>query len=74
MKSAAEGGSDTDEDRPGEKRLFRLSDASGKLTFTEVATGNKCKRNLLDSNDVFILDTGAEVRTNSSTHIGEISA
>lgn len=50
-----------DEDRPGEKRLFRLSDASGNMTFTEIAKGSACKRNLLDSKDVFILDTGAEV-------------
>lgn len=31
------------------------------MTFTEVANGAKCKKSLLDSSDVFILDTGAEV-------------
>jgi len=44
-----------------EKRMFRLSDASGKLEFKEVATGANVKRNLLDSNDVFVIDTGAHV-------------
>ena len=34
-----------------------MSDASGKLTKTEVARGS-VKRSLLDSNDVFIFDIG----------------
>jgi gelsolin len=41
--------------------LLRLSDASGKFEFTELAHGKKVKRTLLDSNDVFILYTGVEV-------------
>jgi len=45
----------------GEKKLFRLSDASGKLEFTEVATGNNCTKDKLKSSDVFILDAGAEI-------------
>jgi gelsolin len=62
IKSAAEGGSDLDADKQkSEKVLSRLSDQSGKLEFKEVAKGAGVKRNLLDSNDVFILDTGAEV-------------
>jgi len=44
----------------GKKSLHRLSDASGKFSFTEVAAG-KISRKLLDSKDVFILDTGHEV-------------
>eukprot|EP01133_Synstelium_polycarpum_P010775 gene10775-12553_t len=43
------------------KSLHKLSDASGKLTFTQLATG-KISRKLLDSNDVFILDAGFEVQ------------
>jgi len=43
------------------KKLFRLSDASGKLEFTEVATGNDCTKDKLKSGDVFILDAGAEI-------------
>jgi gelsolin len=60
VKAAAEGGPD-DEENKGEKKLFRLSDASGKLEFKEVASGNAVKRSLLDSKDVFVLDTGAEI-------------
>ncbi|XP_074661046.1 gelsolin-like protein 2 [Tubulanus polymorphus] len=39
------------------KRLFKLSDASGKLEFSEVAQGD-IKKSMLDSADVFIVDTG----------------
>jgi len=41
--------------------LFHLSDATGKMVFKQVATGSACKKDLLISDDVFILDTGAEV-------------
>jgi gelsolin len=61
IKSAEEGGDDNEAEKSDYKALFRLSDASGTLEFQQVATGPKCKRNLLDKNDVFILDTGAEV-------------
>jgi len=44
----------------GQKSLHRLSDESGKLVFTEVASG-KISRKSLDPKDVFILDTGAEI-------------
>jgi gelsolin len=62
IKSAEEGGSDEEAEKAGQKikKLLRLSDASGKLTMTEVATGT-IKKNMLDTNDVFILDNGAEV-------------
>jgi gelsolin len=62
IKSAEEGGSDEEAEKAGLKikKLLRLSDASGKLTMTEVATGT-IKKNMLDTNDVFILDNGAEV-------------
>jgi len=61
VKSAEEGGDDSEAEKGGVKSLFQLSDASGKLEFKQVATGSHVKKNLLDSNDVFILDTGAEV-------------
>eukprot|EP01111_Echinosteliopsis_oligospora_P001710 TRINITY_DN124_c0_g1_i1.p1 TRINITY_DN124_c0_g1~~TRINITY_DN124_c0_g1_i1.p1 ORF type:complete len:375 (+),score=121.39 TRINITY_DN124_c0_g1_i1:25-1125(+) len=51
-------------DDPKQKKegeLHRLSDASGKMSFTEVAKGANIKRSMLDSNDVFILDTGSAV-------------
>ncbi len=55
------GGDDFEHEAQGVKRLLRLSDASGHFEFTEVASGHLAK-NLLDSNDVFILDSGAEGR------------
>jgi len=59
---AEAGGSDVEAEKSHSGSLHRLSDASGKFTFTEVsAKAEKLKRSLLDSNDVFILDTGAEV-------------
>jgi len=61
VKTAEEGGDDLEFEKGSEKRLFQLSDASGKMEFKEVGKGPTVKRALLDSNDVFILDTGAEV-------------
>eukprot|EP01092_Planopodium_desertum_P003424 TRINITY_DN1612_c0_g3_i1.p1 TRINITY_DN1612_c0_g3~~TRINITY_DN1612_c0_g3_i1.p1 ORF type:complete len:379 (-),score=137.40 TRINITY_DN1612_c0_g3_i1:77-1183(-) len=60
VKSKAEGGSD--EVEVSFRRLFRLKEESGKFTFTKVAEG-KIAHSLLDSSDVFILDTGVEVFT-----------
>jgi len=42
------------------KKLFQLSDASGELKFTEVASGTVTK-DLLDTKDVFVFDIGMEV-------------
>jgi len=61
VKSAEEGGDDNEADKGGVKALFQLSDATGKLEFKQVATGAAVKKTLLDSNDVFILDSGSEV-------------
>jgi len=61
IKSAEEGGDDSEAETGGVKALFHLSDATGKMEFKQVGTGSTCKKSLLDSNDVFILDTGAEV-------------
>ncbi|XP_065177759.1 gelsolin-like protein 1 [Sycon ciliatum] len=43
-----------------EKVMFRLSDSSGEMQFSEVARGS-LKRAALDSNDVFIVDGGTEI-------------
>jgi len=61
VKSAEEGGDDLEAESSGVKALFHLSDASGKMEFKQVGTGSACKKSLLNSDDVFILDTGAEV-------------
>jgi len=62
IKTAEQGGDDNETDKGVEaKCLFRLSDATGTLTFTQVGKGPTVKRALLDSSDVFILDTGSEV-------------
>jgi len=51
----------TPDDVPqGTKKLLRLSDASGKMTLKEEASG-KVTRSMLDTNDVFIFDCVAEV-------------
>lgn len=51
--SKASGGSS----RP--HRLFRLSDASGQLSFDLVKDGEPIQKADLDGNDVFLLDTGS---------------
>ncbi|KAG0353364.1 hypothetical protein BG005_007353 [Podila minutissima] len=43
------------------KRLFRLSNASGELEFTQEGSGPEVNETMLDSNDVFILDVQHEV-------------
>eukprot|EP00040_Diaphanoeca_grandis_P028754 m.166936 g.166936 ORF g.166936 m.166936 type:complete len:874 (-) comp31447_c0_seq1:212-2833(-) len=60
IMSAEEGGNDKDI-VVGEKRLMQISDAGGKLTMKEVAKGDAITRQLLTSDDVFILDDGYEV-------------
>jgi len=62
IKTAEQGGDDNETDKGVDaKALFRLSDATGSITFTEISKGNAVKRSQLDSSDVFILDTGSEV-------------
>jgi len=53
-------GKSTGRGLPREKALFKLSDATGNLKFTEIARGN-IKRDQLKSEDVFIIDTGKEI-------------
>jgi gelsolin len=62
IKTAAAGGDDEAFEKGVQyKKLFRLSDASGKLTMTLVAEGAAVTPKLLDTNDVFILDIGRQV-------------
>jgi gelsolin len=62
VMSAAEGGDDfsAEAEKRTEKKLFKLSDASGRLQFTQVATG-KVLLNLFQTNDVFVFDSGFEI-------------
>jgi len=58
IKTAEE---DTGEDMTKvERKLFRVSDSSGELTFNEEATGTITK-DQFDTNDVFVFDAGHEV-------------
>jgi gelsolin len=58
IKTKEEGGADDEAPKSDKKRLFRLSDASGQMTFSECKFA---RRSELDPNDVFILDGGFEV-------------
>jgi len=55
VKSAAEGGDDAKAPANKVKKLMKVSNASGAMEMTEVASGN-FNKDLLDSNDVFIVD------------------
>jgi hypothetical protein len=59
--SADAAGDDFAEQRKGVTRLCKLSDAGGELTFTEVASGEAVKKDLLRSEDVFVFDSGSQV-------------
>jgi len=63
IKSAEEGGSDTEAEKDNNKirKLFQLSDSTGKMEFKVIAEGNAIKRNQLISDDVMIFDAGNEV-------------
>jgi len=43
------------------KTLWLVTDHSGAMDFKQIAQGHECKRSLLDSKEVYILDTGAEI-------------
>ncbi len=49
------------ETRPRPQRLFRLSDASGNLSFNLVKEGQPIRRSDLDSSDVFVFDTSKSI-------------
>ncbi|PRP81887.1 hypothetical protein PROFUN_08751 [Planoprotostelium fungivorum] len=59
IKSAAEGGDDTEAPH-GPKRLARVSDASGSIQFEQIAEGS-FGRDKLNSSDAFVVDNGEEV-------------
>lgn len=63
IKSDKEGGDDKEFEEANAKvrQLWKLSDASGKMEFSKVSEGNAIKKSQLDTNDVFIFDSGAEI-------------
>jgi len=62
VKSADAGGADSDAAKTAmtERKLLRLCDKGGQLSTSVVKTGS-FKKSDLDTNDVFIVDTGSEV-------------
>jgi len=71
VSSAAEGGDDEaaeknqNQSNVAARALFQLSDASGKLTFTQKAKG-KVTKQLFLSQDAFIFDAGGEIFVGSA--------
>jgi hypothetical protein len=61
VKSAEEGGKDEDWEADTRNVLFKFSDESGTLKFDKIAEGNAVKKNLLNTNDGFILDGGSHI-------------
>lgn len=60
VKAAVDGGDDHKVAASHTKKLWKISDASGAIKMTEVGSGHFGKE-LLDSNDVFIVDTEASL-------------
>jgi gelsolin len=63
IKSASEGGDDKEAEESGAnvRQLWKLSDRTGKMEFAKVAEGNAIKKSMLNSNDVFVFDSGSHV-------------
>jgi len=76
IKSAGDGGKDEEWEKQGKKKLFRITDSSGKMTFKLVQEGScfflllffqpfslsgKIFKSKLDTNDAFLLDVGNEL-------------
>lgn len=60
IKTAADGGDDEGSERTAAAavKLYHISDNSGKISTSEIAT-RPLKKELLDGNDAYILDTGS---------------
>eukprot|EP00178_Gracilaria_changii_P012203 TRINITY_DN34507_c0_g1_i1.p1 TRINITY_DN34507_c0_g1~~TRINITY_DN34507_c0_g1_i1.p1 ORF type:complete len:370 (+),score=79.56 TRINITY_DN34507_c0_g1_i1:17-1126(+) len=52
---------ESDEVVTSEKRLMRLKHENNQTTFTEESSGTAVKRSQLDSDDVFVFDSGAQI-------------
>jgi len=61
IKTAEQGGADDEADKQTIRKLYHLSDASGKMEFKFVSEGNAVKKSQFVSDDVMIFDSGNEV-------------
>jgi len=63
IKTAEEGGSDLEAEKENNKirKLFQLSDSTGKMEFKLIAEGNAIKKSQFISDDVMIFDAGSDV-------------
>eukprot|EP00911_Craspedida_sp_UC1_P001139 UC1_evm4s858 len=61
IKPAAEGGLDTEKVRDDNVSLWRLKVEGGKTEFTKISSGKDVKRADLQSDDVFIFDSGYQI-------------
>eukprot|EP01095_Lingulamoeba_sp_RSL-Kostka_P017415 TRINITY_DN9020_c0_g1_i1.p1 TRINITY_DN9020_c0_g1~~TRINITY_DN9020_c0_g1_i1.p1 ORF type:complete len:388 (-),score=162.89 TRINITY_DN9020_c0_g1_i1:137-1300(-) len=62
IKTKEEGGSDSNLSAHGfTKKMFKLSDETGQIEFTLIAEDHAISKDLLDTNDVFIVDNGCEI-------------
>ncbi|OAA36480.1 Gelsolin [Metarhizium rileyi] len=60
MATVSSRGSSGDDALEQSRKLFRLSDATGELTFDLVKDGGRISHSDLDENDVFLLDHGGK--------------
>jgi len=61
IKTAEQGGNDDEAEKQNVRKLYHLSDASGKMEFKFVSEGNAVKKTQFISDDVMIFDSGSEV-------------
>merc|ERR1711951_173875 len=56
-----DGESKTKEEVQGERKMFKVSDADGSLDMDEIASGDDLSKDLLSTDDVFVINTGTHV-------------
>jgi len=61
IKTAEQGGNDDEAEKAIVRKLYHLSDATGKMEFKFVSEGNAVKKSQFISDDVMVFDSGKEV-------------